>query len=158
MLLGEWFSLNVNSQSCKLTLSHCVCVSHLLPNIKRLQSTSSQRGSLKAIFLLSIELELLWSLMQIKVKLFYSLLKDLWKTNFCEDKRWKNWMSWKLTIQNDSRENSFIYLPALCPIVPPLQIPSHLHCSCKMSQGCKSEGSHSNVKSPTLLTSSIGNY
>ena len=50
--------------------SHCACTSHL-PNIKRLKSTSSKLGSLKAIFLLSIKLELLWSWLQIKVKLFY---------------------------------------------------------------------------------------
>lgn len=65
-------------------LSQCVCTSHLLPNIKRLKSSSSKLGSLKAIFLLSIELELLLSLMQIKVKLFYFFLKGSGKTNVCE--------------------------------------------------------------------------
>lgn len=69
----------VNSLFC-----HCACTSHLLVNIKRLKSTSFKLGSLKAIFPLSTELELLLSLMQIKVKLFYFLLKDLGKTNLHE--------------------------------------------------------------------------
>lgn len=118
-------------------LSQCVCTSHLLPNIKRLKSSSSKLGSLKAIFLLSIELELLLSLMQIKVKLFYFFLKGSGKTNVYE-RAWGGRTEWAPRTYHSKwfkSEQGFIYLPAPCLLIPPLQISSHLHCSCKMSQG-----------------------
>lgn len=65
-------------------LSYCVCTSHLHANIKRLKRTYFKLGSLKAISQLSIELELLLSLMQIKVKMLSFLLKNLEETNLQE--------------------------------------------------------------------------
>lgn len=61
-----------------------VCTFHLHANIKRLNRTYFKLDSLKAIFQLSIELELPLSLMQIKAKLFYFHLKNLEETNLQE--------------------------------------------------------------------------
>lgn len=75
--------LNVTVKAVNV-LSYCVCTSHLHANIKRLKRTYFKLGSLKAISQLSIELELLLSLMQIKVKMLSFLLKNLEETNLQE--------------------------------------------------------------------------
>ena len=133
-----WTSDSVSNaivKTAQLAL-HCVCTSHILSNTERLKSTSSKHGSLKAIFLLSIELELLWSLIKIKVKLFYFLPKDLGKTNSMRAQGRR--IIWAQSIYHSKwleRELCLTYLPAPCLTILPLQISSHLHCSCKMSQG-----------------------
>lgn len=77
--------LNVTVEAVNV-LSNCVCTSHLHANIKRLKRTYFKLGSLKAISKLSIEPELLLSLMQIKVKLF-SFLR-IYRKQTC--RRWES--------------------------------------------------------------------
>lgn len=72
--------LNVIVEAVKV----CAHFFHLHADIKRVNHTYFKLGSLKAIFQLSIELELPLSLMQIKAKLFYFHLKNLEETNLQE--------------------------------------------------------------------------